>query len=123
MAERGRYSLKELFYWLTIWSVGLGALVAVIPEPVFVVFVAAWFIGTTVINKTVGYRAGFWYSAFFGIVFLLLMVLPTPPMSSKSQPPDFGYGVIVALLFGIAAGSFVWAVGFGFDKLFRDLKF
>ena len=29
----------------------------------------------------------------------------------------------MVLLFGIGFGSFVWAVGFGFDKLFRDLKF
>jgi hypothetical protein len=123
MAERGRYSLKELFYWLTIWSVGLGALVATISEPFGVIFFAAWFIGTTVVNKAIGYRAGFWYAALFGIVFCLLSVLLTPPMSNKSQPVDFGYGVIVALPSGIASGSFVWAVGFGFDKLFRDLKF
>ena len=123
MADFKRYSLKELLYWLTIWSVCLGGLSAVIPKPFGVIFFGAWFIGTTVVNKAFGYRAGFYYAAFFGIVFCLLSVLLTPPMSNKSQPPDFVFGVVVVLLFGIAYGSFVWAVAFGFDKLFRDLRF
>jgi hypothetical protein len=95
---------------------------AVIPKPFGVIFFGAWFIGTTVVNKAFGYRAGFWYAAFFGVVFCLLELLLTPPMSSKSQPPDFASGAILALLIGFAPGLFVWAIAIGFDKLFRDLR-
>jgi hypothetical protein len=122
MAETGRYSLKELLYWLTIWSVGLGALACVF-EPFGVIFFAAWFIGTTTVNKALGYRAGFWYAALFGVVSCVLMVMFTTPMSSRSRPPDFAFGVTFGLLFGIGLGAVVWLVAFGFDKLFRDLRF
>jgi uncharacterized membrane protein YagU involved in acid resistance len=122
MAERGQYSLKELLYWLTVWSAGLGGLVAVIPETVFVIYFAVWFIGTTVVSKGFGYRAGFWYSAFFGVVFCLLMDMLTTPMSNKSPQPRFAWDVTFVLLFGIGFGSFVWAVGVGFDRLFRFLS-
>jgi NAD(P)H-dependent FMN reductase len=114
MAERGRYSLKELLYWLTVWSVALSALVAVIPEPIGVIFFAAWFIGTTVANKTFGYRAGLWYSGLFGIFFCLLMVVATTGVSNPAPPPRYG---LFVLLFGIGPCLVVWAVGIGFDKL------
>ena len=53
----------------------------------------------------------------------MLAIMFTTPMSNQSPQPRFVWDVTLVLLFGIAIGSLVWAVGFGFDKLFRDLKF
>jgi hypothetical protein len=119
MAERGQYSLKELLCWLTVWSVGLGILVALIPEPIGVAFLAVWFAGTTVVNKGFGYRAGFWYAAAFGIVFCLLTVTLATPISNKSAPPRLVPALTFLLIFGIGSGAFVWAVSIGLDKLFK----
>jgi hypothetical protein len=119
MAERAQYSLKELLYWLSIWSVALGTLVSVIPEPIGVIFFAVWFIGTSVAIKTFGYRAGFCYSALFGIFFCLLMVVATTGTSNPAPPPRYGLFVLV---FGIGPSLVVWTVGVGFDKLFHLLS-
>jgi hypothetical protein len=121
MAERSQYSLKELLYWLTVGSVGLGVLVAVIPEPIGVIFLAVWFAGTTAVNKGFGYRAGFWYATFFGFVFVVLTATPMP-LSNKLPPPRYELIVIFLGLFAIGSGSFVWAVGIGLDKLFKLLS-
>jgi hypothetical protein len=122
MAETARYSLKELLYWLTVWSVALGVLACVF-EPFGVIFFAAWFIGTTTVNKAFGYRAGFWYAALFGVVSCVLMVMLSTPLSNKSRSPDFALSMTFVLLFGIASGAVVWLVGFVFDKLFKDIRF
>ena len=104
--------IKELLYWLAVWSVALCAIVTFIPELAGRILLAVWFIGTTVLNKAFGDRAGFGYACFVGIVLCLLPVVTAP-----SRPRFEFLTISFFLLFGLVPGSAVWFVAFCFDKL------
>jgi hypothetical protein len=116
-----RYSLKELLYWLTVWCVALCVLSAVTPKSIGVIAFAIWFVGTTVSNRSFGYRAGFYYACVAGIVVCLLTFMLTPPMNQPGT--RFNWVALPFLvLFALPYGAIVWLIAVGFDRLYRLLS-
>lgn len=123
MARRAQYSLKELLYWFAVWCGSLSVLAAIIPVRAGVVIIAIWFVGTSVTNKAFGYRAGYYYASFAGVVACFLAFSTTTGMSSR--PPALPVALVLLsflLLIGLVYGSFVWLVARGFDKLYTVLS-
>jgi hypothetical protein len=120
MRDMFKYSLIELLYWWTFSMICGPALVAVLPSQLAVV-VTLWLIGTVVINKGFGRRAGLGYSVIFGFDFHWIAVALTNDLWMGPEPTSTWLIIAWSIRWGFINGCLIWAVATVADYLFKGL--
>ena len=117
-----KYSLKEFLYWLTIWIVGVSLVFPVVLPVFFRSLALLWLGGTIIVIKVLGERAAFWYSAVFGYLFLVAATPPAVKSYVQPQPSNIELRFVLCIPLGLIAGSIVWGIVVGADRLFNRLS-
>jgi hypothetical protein len=101
------FSLKDAFYWLTVWIVGVSILLAILgpPTPASLVAITIWFAGTVATNKAFGSKS----SLAFAVVAAISACMFAGALFSepRNPPSEIVLGSIVS---GLVGGSLMWLV-------------
>ena len=102
-----RYSLKDVFYWLTVWVVCVSALRTLLPILVAVFLVTTCLFGTVILNKAVGRWAGLIYAVAIVFVFCSSFIVPVG-VSGPPPPSAYTLGTAISVLLSSIGGTAIW---------------
>jgi hypothetical protein len=114
-----KFSLAEMLYWLTVWTVSVSVLTAFVSAPFALFVVTVWYFGTVGLGKALGYVASLTYSVgFLFVICLLAFRLEWPSNGSLSFLSNIFIPAFVCSLLG---GGFVWIAAIVADESFQRL--
>jgi hypothetical protein len=114
-----RYSLSELFYWLTMWMVLVSVLGTVISPLAAVLVVTVWLYGTVLVSKSFGRLAGLAYSVLVGFVLMVAFMWPAV-ITVPRRRPAMELHFTLSLLSGLISGASVWCIASVADEAFKS---
>ena len=113
-----KYSLKELLYWLTLWTLALSALTAAFgpPHPLQLLILTPWFLGSVAASKLGGHKVSYAFSV--GTAFALCVI----GAFTVSPPLALSEILFAAVFIGVIGGSLMWFVVAAAEGLFKHFS-
>jgi hypothetical protein len=114
-----RYSLGELFYWLTFWIISVSMLGTLIPAHLAVSVVTVWLFGAVLTSEACGHWASFASAVLVG--FVLMAVFRWPAITPfPRRHPNIEVHVMLSVVSGLISGTMVWCIAAFADEAFKS---